>query len=121
MNFRLKTSKHTGERLKTLHSSTNLTPNILARLAVSFSLRLENVPEDESESSGLEFNRNTLTGEHDYLYKALITQHANREVTDEEYFPSFFKAHLERGITILDNEYRHAGNADRFFQNLLNS
>ena len=120
MNFRLRTSKKTSDILKSLQSSTNLTPNILARLAVSLSMKQTSQPEIEvKDTTGLEFNRNTLTGEYDYVYKALITQHAQIEVKDEEYFPSLFNAHLERGIDVLNNEYKHAGNADRFLHNIL--
>ncbi|MFC0015085.1 MULTISPECIES: DNA sulfur modification protein DndE [Allobacillus] len=120
MNFRLRTSSETGEKLKSLQASTKLTPNILSRLAVSLSLKIEEEPQNEiNDTSGLEFNRNTLTGEYDYVYKALVTQHMKKEISDEEFFPDLFNAHLERGISLLENEYRHAGNADRFVSNLL--
>ncbi|WP_347861066.1 DNA sulfur modification protein DndE [Salimicrobium sp. PL1-032A] len=120
MNFRLRTSADTAEILKNLQSSTKLTPNVLSRLAVSLSLKIPEAPSAKlADTSGLEFNRNTLTGEFDYVYKALITQYMKREVQDEEFFPDLFNAHLERGIKLLENEYRHAGNADGFFHNLL--
>ncbi|KHF41546.1 DNA sulfur modification protein DndE [Halalkalibacter okhensis] len=120
MNFRLKTSSYVADRLKQLQSSTNLTPNILARIAVSLSLKQSSVPSPTpSEAGGIEFNRNTLTGEHDYLYRALIAQHAQREVSDVEFFPELFNAHLERGVRLLSGEYQHAGNYDKFILNLL--
>jgi len=119
MNFRLKTSKNTGEILKTLQSSTGLTWNILSRIAVALSLRIHSMPPLVEDKSGVDIHRNAMTGEHDYVYKALIRQHAGRNVPDEEYFPDLFNAHLERGITLLDNEYKHAGNYDKLLQNLL--
>jgi DNA sulfur modification protein DndE len=120
MNFRLKTSSYVADRLKQLQSSTNLTPNILARIAVSLSLKQDSIPAPpSSEAGGLEFNRNTLTCEHDYLYRALIAQHAQREVSDDEFFPELFNAHLERGVRLLSGEYQHAGNYDKFILNLL--
>jgi DNA sulfur modification protein DndE len=120
MNFRLKTSKFTGEKLKQLQSTTNLTPNILVRLAIGLSLRQNGTPEVTlSDNNGLEFNRNTLTGEYDYIFKALITQHTNRELNEEEYFPDLFNAHLERGVRLLSNEYQHAGNSEKLMINLL--
>jgi DNA sulfur modification protein DndE len=120
MNFRLRTSKQSEEKLKNLQSTTNLTPNILVRLAISLSLKVKSMPsEDLANTNGLEFNRNTLTGEYDYIFKALITQHAEREVTDEEYFPSLFNLHLERGVSLLDSEYKHAGNYEKFIINLM--
>ncbi|ALC90604.1 DNA sulfur modification protein [Bacillus sp. FJAT-18017] len=119
MNFRLKTSKVTGEKLVGLQSTTGLTWNILSRLAISLSLREPSKPELVEDKSGLEIHRNALTGENDYIYKALIRQHAKRHVPEEEYFPDLFNAHIERGIVLLENEYKHAGNYEKLLMNLL--
>jgi DNA sulfur modification protein DndE len=120
MNFRLKTSKKTEESLKQLQINLNLTPNIIARLAVALSLREPSpVGAEKIDTGGIEFNRNTLTGEHDYLFKALIAQHCGRQITDEEYFPGLFNAHLERGIRYLMNEYKHAGNHEKLIKSLI--
>ncbi|MDX8344500.1 DNA sulfur modification protein DndE [Rossellomorea sp. YZS02] len=118
MNFRIKTSKNTGEILKTLQSSTGLTWNILSRIAVGLSLSIPEVPEMVQDKSGVDIHRNAMTGEHDYVFKAIIRQHAQQNLTDEEYFPDYFNAHLERGIKLLENEYRHAGNYDKLLNNL---
>lgn len=121
MNFRLKTTNKTADTLKYLHNATGLTPNILARLSISLSLLDPNPPEEvQAESKGLEFNRNTLTGEHDYLYKSLIRQHAGRQIPEEDYFPNLFNAHLTRGVLLLESEYKHAGNYNKLLANLLN-
>ncbi|MFC2947973.1 DndE family protein [Virgibacillus sediminis] len=120
MNFRLKTTANTGEFLKNLQNSTGLTPNLLARIAISLSVIITDEPEEvSSDSQGLEFNRNTLTGDRDYFYKALIRQHALRDVSEEEYFPNLFNAHLTRGVKLLNEEYKHAGNYDKLLKNLL--
>lgn len=120
MNFRLKTTKQTATILKNLHNSTGLTPNILSRIAIALSLLDPEIPEYvNSESEGLEFNRNTLTGEFDYIYKALIKQHAGKDVPEEDYFPGLFNAHLERGVKLLENEYKHAGNFQKLLNNLI--
>lgn len=119
MNFRLKTSKDTGEKLVYLQSTTGLTWNILSRIAVSLSLQDPSMPDLVENKSGVDIHRNAMTGENDYIYKALIRQHAKRNVTDEEYFPDLFNAHLERGITLLENEYKHAGNYEKLLQNLI--
>ncbi|WP_419883506.1 DNA sulfur modification protein DndE [Peribacillus sp. B-H-3] len=119
MNFRLKTSKVTGEKLAELQSTTSLTWNILSRIAVSLSLRDPSMPPLVENKSGVDIHRNAMTGENDYIYKALIRQHAQRNVLDEEYFPDLFNAHLERGIVLLDIEYRHAGNYEKLLNNLI--
>ncbi|MCM3741913.1 DNA sulfur modification protein DndE [Oceanobacillus luteolus] len=120
MNFRLKTTEKTADSLKSLQSTTGLTPNILARIAISLSLIDPEFPEEvQPESKGLEFNRNTLTGEHDYFYKSLIRQHAGRQIPESEYFPNIFNAHLSRGVRLLELEYKHAGNYNKLLTNLL--
>ncbi|MEH7158965.1 DNA sulfur modification protein DndE [Neobacillus drentensis] len=119
MNFRLKTSKETGEKLISLQAATGLTWNILSRIAVSLSLKEPSTPEIVVNKAGVDIHRNAMTGENDYIYKALIRQHANRNISDEEYFPDLFNAHLERGIVLLDNEYKHAGNYEKLLLNLL--
>jgi DNA sulfur modification protein DndE len=122
MNFRLTTSTYTEEKLKQLQGTTNITPNILARIAVSLSLKDPNpVSSENINGKGIDFNRTTLTGEYDYIYKVLIAQHAEREITDEEYFPGLFNAHLERGIRLLYSDYQYAGNYEKFITNLINS
>lgn len=124
MNFTLRTSKYTKEILTQLQASTGVTPNILIRYAVSLSLRNGDSgeivdPVTKDFSDGLVLNRNTVTGEYDYVFKALITQATGRKLTDEEYFPGYFNAHLERGIRSLAAEYKSAGNFERFIRALL--
>lgn len=120
MNFRLKTSKYTGELLLSLQASTGLTWNVLSRIAIALSLNNPSIPNSVENKTGVEIHRNALTGENDYIFKALIRQHSKRNVSDEEYFPDLFNAHLERGITLLDNEYKHAGNYEKLLVNLIN-
>ncbi|WP_281884736.1 DndE family protein [Paenibacillus sp. YYML68] len=120
MNFRLKTSKATAERLKTLQDSTRLTPNVLARYAIILSLK-EQIPikKNAKDVGGIEFLRNVLTGPYDFIFKVLIAQHEKREITDEEYFPGLLNNHLERGSILLLNEYNYAGNYEKMITNLL--
>lgn len=120
MNFTLKTSKYAKETLLQLQASTGITPNILIRYAVALSIRKGNVePVIKDPNDGLVLNRNTVTGEYDYVFRAMITQVANKELTDEEYFPGYFNGHLERGIRDLAGEYKSAGNYEKFIRALL--
>jgi DNA sulfur modification protein DndE len=120
MNYRLRTSKEAEVILKQLQGSLSLTPNILVRIAVGLSLRVPDPLEKiKFDNSGIEFNRNTLTGEFDYIFHALIAQHSEREITDEEFFPTLFQAHMERGLKIFWNEYKHVGNSEKLFRNLI--
>lgn len=119
MNFRLKTSANAQEKLLSLQAATGFTWNILSRLAVSLSLKDPSIPDLVEDKTGLEIHRNAMTGENDYVFKALIRQHASKNISDEEYFPNLFNSHLERGISILENEYKYAGNYEKFLLNLL--
>lgn len=120
MNFRLKTTNATAERLRELHNSTGIKPNVLSRIAIAFSLRVSDQPEIvQGESKGIEFNRHTLTGDLDFLYKSLIKQHLGENISEKDYFPNLFNAHLTRGIELLEQEYQYAGNYDKFLDNLL--
>lgn len=119
MNFRLKTSANAQEKILSLQAATGFTWNVLSRLAVSLSLNDPSMPAPVEDKTGLEIHRNAMTGENDYVFKALIRQHAMKNISDEEYFPNLFNAHLERGISILDNEYQYAGNHEKFLLKLL--
>ncbi|HEO8419775.1 TPA: DNA sulfur modification protein DndE [Yersinia enterocolitica] len=121
MSNRLKISKETADKIIELQAPTNFTRNILVRLAIGLSLQDTSIPQivKDQSSGGLDIDRFILTGEYDLVYKTLITQHAKKKLSDEEYFPDWFNAHLERGIGLLESEYKHAGNAEKFMINLL--
>lgn len=119
MSFRLRTSKAAEETLSELTACVHLPPNVLMRVAVGLSLRDPSPVSPCHSGNGLEFHRTTLTGDLDFAYKALITQHHGQSLSDEDYFPGFFLAHAERGLPLLMNEYRYAKNKEKFLMNLL--
>ena len=101
--------------------STRLQPFALAKIAIAMSIRNEEkLTTDEflSDTDGLELNRQTISGEYDDLFKALIVQHENKLLTDDEYFPKYLKAHLDRGAKLLYSEFKYSGS--RFYQHLTN-
>ena len=51
-------------------------------------------------------NRQTITGEWDDLYKALIELREGVHLDDDTYIQKFLKAHLDRGALLLYGEYR---------------
>ena len=121
MVFKLKTSKSTMVIFEELGASIRLQPFALAKLALALSIRDETQLNDEdfrTDNEGLELNRQTITGEYDDLFKALIIYHTKRSLEDEEYFPKYMKAHLDRGAGMLYNEYRYSGS--RFYKHLVN-
>ena len=78
-------------------------------LFVSLSLKNE-IPLKEgdfsTDSFGLELNRQTITGEWDDMYKALIELREGHHLDDDTYIQKYLKAHLDRGALLLYGEYR---------------
>ena len=63
----------------------------------------------KTNSLGRELNRQTITGDADVMYKCLVQTVEQRHITDEEFFPSYVKAHIDRGMLLLDQEQRYSG------------
>lgn len=120
MIFRLKTSKRTQEIFVELENRTNYKPYTLVKHAIAWSLK-ENtsVANYVSDSDGLDLNRQTITGENEAYYKVLIEQIEERYLSEEEYFPQYIKAHIDRGSELLLDMYNHAGNMDKYIQQVL--
>ena len=112
MAFKLKISKRASEIFDRIESSENLPAYTLVKLAMALSLR-SNTPLEESDfhtnALGKELNRYTVTGDAEALYKCLMELHAGKHLTDEEFFPGYVKAHIDRGAIFLDQEQRYGG------------
>ncbi|GAA0121960.1 hypothetical protein UT300018_12760 [Clostridium faecium] len=122
MGFRLKTSKRTKEIFEEIGKSSNLKPFALSKIAISMSLNDSTSIEDyiNTDTSGLELQRTTVTGEFDIIYKSLIEINLDRHINDDEYYPHFMKLHIDRGAELLYNKYKYAGgNLEKFITNLL--
>lgn len=110
MAFKLKTSQQTEEIFNRIEASERLPWPTLMRLALSLSIRQGSLMELElnSDNLGRELNRQTITGDADGLYKCLIELQENRHMSDEEYFPTYVKAHLDRGARLLEQEKKYS-------------
>lgn len=115
MIFKLKTAKRTQEIFSEIERSTHLKPYTLVKHAIAWSLK-DGTPVDKFnyDSNGQELNRQTIMGEFDEYFKVLIEQVEGRHLTDDEFFPKFVKAHIDRGTIILESRFKHAGNMDRY-------
>ena len=115
MIFKLKTSKKTQEIFEEIGKSTALKPYTLVKHAIAWSLKAQGkITSFDSDTDGLELNRQTITGEYDDYFKVLIEQAEGRHLSNEEYFPKYMKAHIDRGAIILDSRYKHAGDLDKY-------
>ena len=120
MPTRLKISEETSKRLEYLSKRLGLRRNIVCRLAIGRSLaENESVKTvDPKDSNGYEFNRYTLTGEYDSIFKALIIQHEKKWVHDAEYFTKYLRNHIERGVNLLYYEYERINSPVEFLVTL---
>lgn len=103
-----------------LGASIHLQPFALCKIAVALSLRNSEKLDSESfntNNEGLELNRQTITGEYDDLFKALIISHSETVLSDEEYFPKYLKAHIDRGAKYLYSEFKYSNG--NFYKHLL--
>ena len=122
MGFRLKTSLQTKEIFEELGSRMNLKPFALSKLATSMSLTNKEPIENfkSLDNNGLELNRQTITAQYDLLFKTLIEQHAGKHLTDDEYFPTHAKLHIDRGAVMLKNRYNYSSNMEHFINQIVN-
>jgi len=99
-------------------NTQGLQPFALSKISIALSVhkgKLE--PEDyQTNTEGLELNRQTIFGEYDTLFKSLMAIKTSEEITDTDFFPHQAKAHLDRGAKLLSNEMRYGMN---FYENLL--
>jgi DNA sulfur modification protein DndE len=92
-------------------ASIHLQPFALCKIALALSLKDAHCLDEDNfktDGEGLELNRQTITGEYDDLFKALIISHAENSMTDEEYFPKYMKAHIDRGARYLFSEFKYS-------------
>ena len=112
MAFKLKTSKKTADIIDRLEVSANMPCFTLVKLAMALSLNSgKPLSEDDFQTNALgrELNRQTITGDADTMYKCLMELFAGKHLTDDEFFPVHVKAHIDRGIILLEQEARYSG------------
>lgn len=117
---KFRTSREAEDAFRILQRKINLPFFLLCRLAWSRSLTIkEPVDVSHLDITGKEFNRYSVTGNYDNLIKALTTEHAGSKLSDEVFFGGYFKAHVDRGILLLEKELAASDSIDTFWSNLL--
>ena len=92
----------------------------MVKHAIAWSLK-ENtsVSDYNSDSDGLDLNRQTITGDNETYFKVLIEHVEGRYLSEEEYFPKYVKAHIDRGSGLLLDMYNHAGSIEKYVLQVL--
>jgi DNA sulfur modification protein DndE len=104
---KLRLTKDASNRLRFLAGKTGLTPNLLCRIGFCLSLGEPTVPNpDEYTDEDREFNRYTLLGEYDALFIALLRQRSHDEGIDSRDLVDHFRAHMNRGVTLLQQRVK---------------
>lgn len=112
MVYKLRTSKDTQKIFAKVGTTSGLQPFALAKIAIALSIRQGPLEEKDytTDNDGQELNRQTIFGEHEVIFKCLISCSEDRMISDSEYFPRIVKAHLDRGARLLGGEARYSKN-----------
>ena len=106
--YRLRFGREASARLDVMKHKTGITPNILARIGFCMSLKDPTIPDlaDYMPDSEREIDRHTLTGQHDLLFVTLLKRRCQRDGFSEADLMDQFKAHMNRGVLLLDKRLR---------------
>lgn len=104
---KLRFTKEASNRLRFLAGKTGLTPNLLCRIGFCLSLSESPIPNpDAYPEEDREFNRYTLLGEYDPLFIALLKERCREDGAGLERLPDYFRAHMNRGVILLQQRAR---------------
>jgi DNA sulfur modification protein DndE len=105
---KVRLTKDASNRLRFLAGRTGLTPNLLCRIGFCLSLEEPKTPDpDGFAEEDREFNRYTLLGEYDDIFVALLKERLHRDGGDFLDIEGQFRAHLNRGIVLLQQRVRN--------------
>lgn len=119
MQFRLRTSKQTEEIYAAIYAREYLQPFALVKISIALALhdgyKAQNNATDDM--NGLDLNRQTIMGENEALFKALIELNEGRYIEEEDYFPMIVKQYIDYGALLLEQEYKYGHD---FYSHLVN-
>ncbi len=121
---RLTTSLDTETKIIELQRAFKMsTKAAIMRIAIGLSLRNNEdprikYPESENDHNGATYQRITITGNYDELYKDLLIEHLEKNIPENELFPGLLNSHISRGVNLLYNEYKLKGNSDKVIESI---
>lgn len=124
MNGRLTTSLEVEKKIIELQRLLKLsTKASVMRIAIGLSLKSKSdprieYPESENDHGGATYQRITITGDYDELYRALMLEQLKKEIDDKEIFPELINSHISRGVNVLYDEYQLKGNYDKVLDSI---
>ena len=124
MNGRLTTSLEIEKKIIELQKLLKLsTKASVMRIAIGLSLKSKVDPridysENNNDHGGATYQRVTITGEYDELYKALMIEQINEKIEDKDIFPELYNSHISRGVDLLYDEYQLKGSYDKVLDSM---
>jgi DNA sulfur modification protein DndE len=112
----IRTCKDNKEVVSKLTRKLNLgAENVIARIALAYSLKSNNKLDikDLKDSGGKEYSRKVLFGDYDKYYMALVAQHYQLHITNQD-LGKYVKLHLDEGLNLLNEEVSLNSNIDGF-------
>lgn len=118
MKLSLKSTKNLDEMANNL----NLRRNIICRIAIGVSLSIKDAPDiDDTDYSGIEFNKPTIIGTDEQILMALLTHHFNKKIDTNDFFSIYIRAEIIRGLSIMVSEYRRINSPIEYMEKLASS
>ena len=124
MNGRLTTSLEIEKKIIELQKLLKLsTKASVMRIAIGISLKSKidpriDYPESINDHGGATYQRITITGDYDELYKALMIEQINEKIDDKDIFPELYNSHISRGVDLLYDEYQLKGSYDKVLDSM---
>lgn len=102
-----------------IYQREHLQPFALAKVSIALALR-DGYKYDGNlqDSSGIDLNRQTITGTNDLLFKKLIEMNEEKSIPEEDYFPDYVKAYMDYGAILLEQEYKYTNDIYSHLVNL---
>lgn len=118
---RLRVCQEVDARLSQMQAKVRLTPNLLCRIGFCLSLNDPTIPDPAAypPDSPREINRYTLTGEWDDYFVALLRERCAYDQLDLEHeLEDQFRAHVNRGVLVLNLRVKNQADSGRLIQGL---
>lgn len=108
---KVKLSEDAANRFRLLKGATGLTPNILCRFALSYSLDDPRpVEPSQYDTDGVELNRPTLMGDYDDIIVGLLRERCARDgvdLDDDAELVQHLTGHINRGVNAMSSNIKN--------------
>ena len=120
MASKMKLSVKATSDLDEMANNLDLRRNVICRIAIGVSLSKNDPPDlDDSDYGGVEFNKPTIVGTDEQILMALLTHHFNKKIDAEDFFSTYVRAEITRGLSMMVSEYRKINSPIEYMEKLV--